>query len=176
MPDGGWNCQYPGATHASMNTTISALEGLAEWQTQFGEAPEVSAARRRGEGFLLDHRLFRSHRTGNIIDSRWRRFWWPGSWHYDVLRALEYVRASSEPFASASHGASTAHHPSGAPPDARLADAIALVESKRDDHGRWPLDVRYPGPMPVDLAETEGHPSRWLTLRALRVLRWYSRA
>jgi hypothetical protein len=85
----------------------------------------------------------------------WTRFAFPTWWHYDVLRGLEYLRRA------------------GAAPDERVAEAIALVEAKRDGDGRWPLDTRYPGTMPVELDEGEGRPSRWITLRALRVLKWY---
>ena len=86
------------------------------------------------------------------------RFAFPTWWHYDVLRALEYLRSA------------------GVAPDERVAEAIELVKSKRDGDGRWPLETRYPGVMPVQIDDDEGRPSRWNTLRALRVLNWYSAA
>jgi hypothetical protein len=86
----------------------------------------------------------------------WTSFAFPTWWHYDVLRGLEYLRRA------------------GVTPDERVAEAIALVESKSDGDGRWPLEYRYPGTMAVELDEGEGRPSRWNTLRALRVLDWYS--
>jgi hypothetical protein len=89
-------------------------------------------------------------------DAVWTRFAFPTWWHYDVLRGLDYLRHA------------------GATPDERVAEAIALVESKRDGDGRWPLETQYPGAMPVKLDDGEGQPSRWNTLRALRVLNWYA--
>jgi len=163
MPDGGWNCQArlgylrPGGrpvTHSSFNTTILALEALLEYERMrpTREARAVHAAQARGREFLLAHRLFRSHRTGAIAKTEFTRFVFPARWHYDALRGLDYFREA------------------GAPLDARLADAFDLVESKRRPDGRWPTQGRYPGKAFFDL-EPAG-PSRWNTLRALRVLRW----
>ena len=114
------------------------------------------AARLLGQEYLLERRLLRRQTTGEVIDPTWTRFSFPTWWHYDVLRGLEYLRRA------------------GATPDVRVAEAIALVESKRDGDGRWPLENQHPGTMPVELDEGEGRPSRWNTLRALRVLDWYS--
>ena len=125
-----------------------------------GAAAEVTEARLRGQEYLLERRLFRRRSTGEVIDRSqrpaWTRFSFPTWWHYDVLRGLEYLRRA------------------GATPDERVAEAIELVESKRDGDGRWPLENQHPGTMPVELDEGEGQPSRWNTLRALRVLDWYS--
>ncbi|MGE5071942.1 MAG: hypothetical protein ACM3MF_00815, partial [Anaerolineae bacterium] len=158
-----------GSTRSSFNTTICVLEALLEHELRLGSSPEVSAARLRGEEYLLERRLFRRRSTGTLIDydrkagpadgfngPAWTRFAFPTWWHYDVLRALEYFRRA------------------GAEPDERLAEAIELVISKRDADGRWSLEVRYPGEMPVEIDEGQGRPSRWNTLRALRVLGWYS--
>ena len=155
MPDGGWNCERPrGATHASMNTTILALEGLRLYELYRGGT--VRAAQRRGREFLLNHRLFRSHRTGAIISPAFTRFSFPPRWHYDILRALDYFAAVD------------------APRDRRLSEAIDVVRSKRGADGRWPLQNRYPGRTYFEL-ERVGAPSRWNTLRALRVLKWWAR-
>jgi hypothetical protein len=129
----------------------------------------VKDARLRGQEYLLERRLFRRRSTGEVIDydkadepggerghPAWTRFAFPTWWHYDVLRGLDYLRRA------------------GVAPDERVAEAIELVASKRDEDGRWPLAVRYPGEMPVEIDEGEGKPSRWHTLRALRVLSWYS--
>jgi hypothetical protein len=157
MADGGWNCRampgYGGATHGSFHTTISALEGLLEYE-RFRKSRAVRDAQARGREFLLAHRLFRSHRTGNIVKSEMTRFSFPPRWHYDVLRGLDYFRDC------------------GAPHDKRLEEAIALVEARRKDDGRWVLQNRYPGRTFFEL-ENLGEPSRWNTLRALRVLRWW---
>ena len=162
LADGGWNCDAErGSTHSSFDTTICVLEALLEFERTNGGDAIVAAARRRGEAYLLDRHLFRRRSTGEVIErdrkggSDWRRFAFPTWWHYDVLRGLEYFRAT------------------GAPPDGRLAEAIALVESARGDDGRWRLGRRYPGTMLVEFDDGEGLPSRWITLRALRVLRWY---
>jgi hypothetical protein len=163
LPDGGWNCEAEnGSTRSSFNTTICVLESLLEYEQAGGRRAEVTAARLRGEEYLLERHLFRRRTTGEVIgrdrksDTAWTRFAFPTWWHYDVLRGLDYLRRA------------------GATPDERVAEAIALVESKRDGDGRWLLDTQYPGTMAVELDEGEGQPSRWNTLRALRVLDWYA--
>jgi hypothetical protein len=156
MPDGGWNCQRSsGATHASVHTTISVLEGLRHFQLHRGrEVLEVRDAQRRGREFLLVHRLFRSHRTGEIIKPVFTRFSFPPRWHYDILRALDYFQAVN------------------APRDPRLAEAIDIVRSSQRKDGRWSLQQSHKGKTYFEL-ERLGAPSRWNTLRALRVLRWW---
>lgn len=163
LPDGGWNCDAPGAsTRSSFNTTICVLEALLEYEHAGGGDRAVTAARLRGQEYLLERRLLRRRSTGQVIErdrkggADWTRFAYPTWWHYDLLRGLEYLRRA------------------GVEPDERVAEAIAIVASKRDGQGRWPLDSRYPGRMPVEIDEGEGRPSRWNTLRALRVLNWYS--
>ncbi len=156
MPDGGWNCRRArGATHASVHTTISALEGLWHYERHRGRGHRsVRAAQRRGREFLLVHRLFRSHRTGEVIKPVFIKFAFPPRWHYDILRALDYFRAA------------------GAPRDPRLADAIDIVRDTRGDEGRWSLQNVYRGKTYFEM-ERIGAPSRWNTLRALRVLKWW---
>ena len=161
LPDGGWNCEAAnGSTRSSFNTTICVLEALLEYERAVGGSREAAAARRRGEEYVLERRLFRRKSTGEVIardrkgGASWTRFAFPTWWHYDVLRGLEHLRRA------------------GVAPDGRVAEAVALVATKRDDGGRWPLDVQYPGRMPVETDEGEGRPSRWNTLRALRVLAW----
>jgi hypothetical protein len=163
LADGGWNCEAEyGSTRSSFNSTICVLEALLEWERSGAGTPEVTAARVRGQGYLLARRLFRRLSTGEAIqrdrksDSDWARFAFPTWWHYDMLRGLEYLRSA------------------GATPDERMAEAIDLVASKCDDDGRWALETIHPGAMPLELDEDEGRPSRWITLRALRVLDWYS--
>ena len=122
----------------------------------------MTEARRRVEEYLLERRLFRRRSTGEAIEhdrkggADWTRFAFPTWWHYDVLRGLEYLRST------------------GVAPDERVAEAVELVDSKCDGDGRWPLEARHAGTMPVELGEREGKPSRWNTLRAMRVLNWYS--
>src|SRR3954447_23389559 len=165
LPDGGWNCEAAnGSTRSSFNTTICVLEALLEHELSVGSSPDVTEARLRGQEYLLERRLFRRRSTGEVIahdrkgNAAWTRFAFPTWWHYDVLRGLEYLRRA------------------GVAPDDRVAEAINLVASKRDGDGRWPLETAYPGTMPVEIDEGEGRPSRWNTVRALRVLRWYERA
>jgi hypothetical protein len=147
---------------SSFNSTICVLDALLEHERAGGGSPVVTAARLRGQEYLLERRLFRRRSTGEVIErdrkggAAWTRFAFPTWWHYDVLRGLEYLRRA------------------GVAPDERAAEAINLVASKRDDDGRWPLESHYPGKMPVETDEGEGRPSRWITLRALRVLDWYS--
>jgi hypothetical protein len=156
MEDGGWNCRRSrGATHSSVNTTISVLEGLHWYQVGRGRpAKAVRDAMAAGREFLLAHRLFRSHRTGQVIKSEFVRFVFPPRWHYDVLRALDHFQAVD------------------APRDPRLEDAIELVQSRQTDDGRWTLEYAYSGTTYFRM-ERLGAPSRWNTLRALRVLEWW---
>jgi hypothetical protein len=136
------------------------LEALLEYERAVESSPEVTEARLRGQEYLLERRLIRRRSTGEMIErdrkgeAAWTSFAFPTWWHYDVLRGLEYLRRA------------------GVAPDERMAEAIDLVAAKRDDDGRWPLEAQYPGKMPVET--DEGRPSRWNTLRALRVLDWYS--
>lgn len=170
LSDGGWNCEAEnGSTRSSFNTTICVLEALLEHELSVGSRPEVTEAHLRGQEYLLERRLFRRKSTGEVIgydrkDGRgggqdhpaFTRFAFPTWWHYDILRGLEYLRRAS------------------VTPDERLAEAIELVASKRNHDGRWLLEAQYPGAMPVEIDEGEGKPSKWNTLRALRVLKWYS--
>ena len=163
LSDGGWNCEAEnGSTRSSFNTTICVLEALLEYELAGGTNAAVTEARLRGQEYLLERRLFRRRSTGEVIErdrksgAVWTRFAFPTWWHYDVLQGLEYLRRA------------------GVTPDERVAEAIDLVASKRGGDGRWLLETRYPGVMPVEIDEGEGRPSRWNTLRALRVLDWYS--
>ena len=160
MPDGGWNCRrgrVPKTHHSSFHTTFNALEGLRDWIERRGGSrlDEVLAAERGALELLLRHRLFKSDQTGAVIDYRFALLSFPYRWHYDLLRGLDY-------FARAN-----------APRDPRLEDAIGrLVELRRAD-GAWPLQYKYTGKAFFDM-EKLGKPSRWNTLRALRVLRWWN--
>ena len=159
MPDGGWNCRdRGGATHASFHTTISVLEALRDYQNlKPRRAGALREAQTHGREFLLEHRLFRSHRTGAVVNPALTRFAFPPRWHYDVLRALDYFRECD------------------APRDPRLSEAVEIVRRKRRPDGRWLLQNRYPGKTFFEMEEI-GQPSRWNTLRALRVLKWWDRA
>jgi len=157
MSDGGWNCRR-GSTHSSMNTTISVLEGLRVRELSGrGDARALGLAQEKAREFLLVHGLFRSHRTGAIIKSEFMRFVFPPRWHYDVLRALDHFQSVR------------------APRDERLAEAIDLVDRRRGADGRWTLDYAYPGKTHFTL-ERLREPSRWNTLRALRVLKWWNQS
>jgi hypothetical protein len=158
LPDGGWNCEVEnGATVSSFGTTINVLEGLLEHERAIGGSARVGEARRRGEAYMLDRRLLRRKSTNEVIDPDWLRFSFPYWWHYDVLRGLDYLRDS------------------GFTPDERLAEAIEVVEGNRGPDGRWPLQSVHPGEVHLQMEDDEGQPSRWNTLRALRVLDWFGR-
>ncbi len=159
MDDGGWNCeQERGSTRGSFESTINVLEGLLEYERATGANGDVKAARIRGQEYLLERRLLRRLSTGELAQPRWLYLAFPNGWHYDPLRALDYLRDA------------------GVAPDERMAEAIGIVESKRDADGRWPLDHAHHDELPVDFGEAEDQPSRWITLRALRVLRWSGRS
>src|SRR5262249_29450964 len=129
LADGGWNCwaEY-GATVSSFHSTICVLEGLLEWERAGGSSNAAAAARRSGEGYLLDRGLFRRRSNGEVADPRFTMFSFPTRWYHDVLRGLDYFRAT------------------GGPPDGRCGEAIALVAGRRDANGRWPLENTHQGP------------------------------
>ena len=155
MADGGWNCeQENGSTRGSFHSTICVLDGLLEHERASGATTDTTAARRRGEEYLLERRLLRRLSTGEVINPDWLSFSYPPDYYYDVLRALDYFRSA------------------GAAPDERMAEAIDLLRAKPDASGRWPLENPHPGDLHFEIDEGEGKPSRWNTLRALRVLRW----
>jgi hypothetical protein len=159
LADGGWNCEVEnGATVSSLATTINVLEGLLEHERSTGGDERAADARRRGEAYLLERRLFRRKSTGEVIDPTWLQFSFPTWWHYDVLRGLDYLRDA------------------GIEPDDRMAEAVGIVEGNRDADGRWPLQNPHGGESFIELDEGDGKPSRWNTLHALRVLGWFSAA
>jgi hypothetical protein len=156
LEDGGWNCEAEnGSVRSSFHTTIRVLEGLLAHERATGGSPEATAARRRGEEYLLERKLLRRKSTGEVVDPAYLQFSFPTRWHYDVLRALEYFRAA------------------GDPPDPRIDEAVELLRSKRQADGTWLLENTHPGAIHFALDDGDGRPSRWNTLRALRVLRWY---
>jgi hypothetical protein len=156
LNDGGWNCEAPESRRSSFDTTLCVLEGLLEYERAVDDAPsEVTEARLRGEEYLLERNLFRRRSTGEIVLPRYANFMFPPYWVYDVLRSLDYFRAV------------------GDRPDPRVADAIELMLAKRGDDGRWAAGVPWHGEVHFAVDAPEGEPSRWNTLRALRVLRWY---
>ena len=155
MADGGWNCeQENGSTRGSFDSTLNVLEGLLEYERSTGPDDDVRAARLRGEECLLERRLLHRLSDGRIPQARWLAVGFPNGWYYDVARVLDHLRVAR------------------AEPDGRMAEALAALASKRDASGRWPLEHAYHRTLLVDLGEAEGQPSRWITLRALRVLRW----
>lgn len=162
LDDGGWNCEAPQSRRSSFHSTICVLEGLLEYEGANGSDVELSGVRGRGEEYLLQRGLFRSLATGEVINPDWARFSFPTEWNYDVLRGLDYLRIA------------------GVEPDERIAEAVGLVEENRDEDGRWPLhntadlEARrgFFAEQGFDMGERGGEPSRWNTLRALRVLDW----
>ena len=159
LDDGGWNCEAEnGSVRSSFDTTINVLDGLLAFERATGGSDEVREARTAGEEYLLERGLFRRLSTGDVVDPSYLQFAFPYYWHYDVLRALDYFRGS------------------GTAPDPRMAEAVELVRSARGPDGRWPLGPFHPGRVFFDLEAGEGMPSRWNTLRALRVLAWWDAA
>ena len=158
LEDGGWNCDAPESTRSSFHSTICVLEGLLEYERAVGSSPEIAAARRRGEEYLLERDLFRRRSTGDVAIPESLEFAFPPRYHYDILRALDYFRAA------------------GARVDARMGEALHIVESKRQPDGRWLLDASHDESLAFPFNERVGEPSTWNTLRAMRVLRWAERA
>jgi hypothetical protein len=185
LEDGGWNCEAPTSQRSSFHSTICVLEGLLEYERARRRETEaaadqanhttdpatgaparaneagterIRAARARAHEYLFERRMFRTLSTGAVIDPDWTLFSFPTWWHYDVLRGLDYLRSA------------------GVRPDERIAEVIDLVRDRRGDDGRWPLQNPHPGEVHFAMDEGEGRPSRWITLRALRVLRWAGHA
>ena len=158
LEDGGWNCEAPESRRSSFHTTICVLEGLLDYERAGGQSAAVAKARKRGEEYLLERRMFRSLRTGEVVDKRWLRFSFPTFWHYDVLRGLDYLRNA------------------GVPAEGRVREAVEIVTARRHQNGRWPLNLRIRSSFPWGWRPRSALASRWNTLRALRVLSWYEKA
>ena len=158
MPDGGFNCEgkTKGAKHSSMHTTLSALEGIWEFIKAGYQyrVDELHQAKLNAEAFLLMHQLFKSDKTGEVIDEKWTMLSFPSRWRYDILRALVYFTDAGTPY------------------DSRMNTALDLLFSKRRKDGTWPVQAKHPGLVHFDMEQT-GASSRFNTLRALRVLRMY---
>jgi hypothetical protein len=162
LEDGGWNCEAvepspkrPKSRRSSFHTTVCVLEGLLAYQRAGAKSAAVTKARKRAEEYLLERQMFRSLRTGEVIDERWLRFSFPTFWHYDVLRGLDYLRNA------------------GIKPNHRVREAIEVVIQRRHQNGRWPLNLLHRERIPLEMESAVGSASRWNTLRALRVLRWF---
>jgi hypothetical protein len=155
LADGGWNCDAErGSVRSSFATTINVLEGLLAHERATGGSARSIAARRRGEEYLLERGLFRRRSTGDVVNPDWLLFSFPIRWHYDVLRALDYFRSV------------------GDVPDPRMDEGFELLKGKRQPDGTWLLENTHPGKIHFSLEDGDGRPSRWNTLRALRVLDW----
>ena len=159
LADGGWNCRTVrfGDRHSSFHTSILALEALDESDRSDPVRPEITAAMVRGREFFLDHRLYKSHRSGAVVSPALTRLSFPPRWHHDVLRGLDHFQATSAPW------------------DDRLTDALDLLADRKRTDGKWPVQNKHAGKVWFEMEKTGG-PSRWNTLRALRVRRWAARS
>jgi hypothetical protein len=159
MPDGGFNCysNRKGAVHSSLHSTLSVLEGILEYKNNgyTYRLKELLAAEATSREFILQHRLFMSDKTGELIDKKMLSFPYPSRWRYDVLRALDYFRAAGVKY------------------DTRMRDAIDEILKKRDKERVWRLNAHHPG-VTHFLMEQAGKASRWNTLRCLRVLKHFN--
>jgi hypothetical protein len=158
MHDGGWNCQYKlsGTTHSSLHSTLSVLEGLLQYRRSLNgyRINDIKNAENKSVEFILRHNLYQSHRTGKTIDQRFLRLSFPCRWRYDILRCLDYLQDAKRPY------------------DPRMQLALDIIAGKQDKNGKWPLQEKHRGAVHFDM-EKNGSPSRWNTLRALRVLKQY---
>lgn len=155
LEDGGWNCDAPSSKRSSFHTTIRVLEGLLEYERSFGTTAALTRARLRAQEYLLERHLFRSKRTGDLIDRKWFNYTYPPTWHYDILRGLDYLRAAR------------------AKPDSRVDQAFEQMLSRMHQNGLWPLNVQHDDLVHLHMDAGVGKASRWNTLRALRVYLWY---
>ncbi len=158
LPDGGWNCRTVqfGDSHSSFHSSISALEAIAEARRVEPNRTDLTEAIAGGTEFFLNHRLYKSHRTGAVVNAAFTRLSYPPRWRYDILRGLDYFASIDSPW------------------DDRYADALDVLVGRQQRDGRWPVQQKYPGKVWFDMEKTGG-PSRWNTQRALRVLRWADR-
>jgi hypothetical protein len=157
LADGGWNCEAPPSTRSSFHSTIRVLEGLFEYERAWGAASAVTDARLKAHEYLLERRMLRRLTTDTIIDRAWTRFAFPTMWHYDVLRGLDYFRSA------------------GVETDERMGEAIGVVEARRHQNGRWPMNRLHANRLGFPVETEIGGASRWNTMRAMRVLKWYYR-
>ena len=158
MEDGGWNCeQENGSKRGSFHTTIAVIEGLAIFRDRLGSTSDLDQALEKGEEYLLDRQLMLRLSDGQLIDESWTRFSYPNWWHYDVLRGLDHMRTTRQP-------------------DQRVERGLELLEARRRSDGRWNREKVWPGAIHFDIDGPEGEASRWLTLKAMRVLKWGSAA
>lgn len=155
MGDGGFNCQSNrgGAVHSSLHSTISVLEGFLEYSSNGYKyrLSELTHIEPEAREFILQHKMFRSDKTNEIKDKKMLMLSYPSRWRYDILRALDYFQ-----FASIRY-------------EPRMQDALDILMKKRHKDETWPLQAKHPGQTHFDMEKT-GKPSRWNTLRALRVL------
>lgn len=160
LADGGFNCRLnrSGARHSSMHSTISVLEGIREYIVAgyAFRAEELNRIEGEAQEFLLRHRLFKSDHTGAVIHPSFLKLVYPPRWRYDILRALDYFQSVGYPY------------------DERLQDALDILKEKRLSDGRWKTQAHHPGEVHFQM-EQAGKPSRWNTLRCLRVLEYYDR-
>jgi len=153
LGDGGWNCEAErGSVRSSFHTTLCVLEGLLAFERAFGASSTITDARMCAQEYLLERRLLRRLSTGDVIDPAWTQLAFPTLWHYDVLRALDYLRAA------------------GVRQDARVEEPVAILIDRRRSDGRWLLDVRHRDTLHAEMSGEVGAPNRWITLRAMRVL------
>jgi hypothetical protein len=131
------------------------LEGMLEYERNGYNyrLSELKQAKSAAEEFLLMHRLFLSDRTGKIIQNRFLKFPYPCRWYYDILRAMDYFQLSGLPY------------------DPRMEEAVEIIRNKQTPEGKWKLAAPYAGKVHF-IMEQAGKPSRWNTLRALRVLKY----
>ena len=160
MSDGGYNCRsnYEQTVHSSVHTTISVIEGILEYENSgySYQLNELMKTAKESQEFFLQHKLFKSDRTGEIIDKRFSMLSYPSRWRYDILRALDYFQ-----FAGIEY-------------DLRMQDALDILSKKRRKDGTWPVQTRHPGQTHFEMEKTGG-PSRWNTLRVLRVLKHFNK-
>ena len=139
-----------------MHTTISVLEGILEYKKRAYNyrLKELLKAERESQEFILQHCLYKSDNTGKVIDNSYLKLSYPTRWRYDILRALDYFQ-----FAIANY-------------DDRMQDAINVLLKKRTKENTWNLQANHPGNFHFHM-EKVGKPSRWNTLRVLRVLKHF---
>ena len=158
MPDGGFNCRTKrsGAKHSSLHSTISVLEGFVEFQKAgyMYRKEEILSAQKKSIEFILLHQLFLSDRTGQIINKDFLKLTYPCRWKYDILRAMDFFQYA------------------GIEWDNRMKAAIDVLKTKRNNEGTWNMSAAHPGQVHVNM-EKAGKPSRWNTLRVLRVMKHF---
>lgn len=152
-PDGGWNCDVQATgQRSSFHETVTPAIGLAAYHVATHDADALAGARRAAV-LLLEHRLFRSLHSGEVIHPSWTKPHYPPYWHYDILQGLRLVEAV------------------GYLDDPRAQDALDILGRARRRDGRFSGPAWWSAKQPDAVDWGRGPDNEMLNLRVEAVLR-----